>query len=617
MQMLEFKVKLPNGRKETRAIECNGKMTLLDFFGKAFRVGFKDDPLGPQVAEIEKQRSSFYHFVLIDKATGKKFMPYAELESGKRVYLDLRHIVFSPQLARKMAVEVFMVYDHRDMENSVATRYDGKHAWFKLDEFTGEDMRMGDLSRMMKRHYVGNALEDCRFHFLCLRARLLADGAAKPILPEPAFSFDGFSFSYSYAQGRLTNESHGSHEGSGVPDPVMALVGLETPGKPAGHVIALQAHPVLAEEPMGKKIAHEGEFAAGESLAEGGCIMQINAAISCGMGKGLENGRGGNPGGKPWRGNCAGENSGNAISPDENWDALGRGSRSGGKPGQGHERDESRGNRRKKPFRIAPFFAPSSFKAVIFDLDGVVVDSERAHRKTFNQVFGKFKVHVDKKDWARNYTGVGSHAVVRDVFEKNRIGMGVEEGVKLRAKLYQGHIEKHGLPVIPGFLQFCSMLQDNGIKVAIGSGTRRSHIRATLKSIGAGRISYVGHEDVEHHKPAPETFLLAAKRLGVKPSECIVFEDSLAGMEAASRAGMPCVALCTTLPRRELSGKASLVISDFRDAKLKRLVAALLEKKRQAGRRRRTAFAALKKSGASGGKRIEKRIRLGKKGARR
>ena len=84
---LEIKVKLPNGRQETRKVACGREDPLLVFFEKAFNVKFKEDALGPQVVEIEGQRSSFYHFVLIDRQTGKKYMPYAEDYAGKRIYL--------------------------------------------------------------------------------------------------------------------------------------------------------------------------------------------------------------------------------------------------------------------------------------------------------------------------------------------------------------------------------------------------------------------------------------------------------------------------------------------------------------------------------------------------
>ena len=245
---LEIKVKLPNGKHETRRVACDREDPLLVFFEKAFRVKFKEDALGPQVVEIEGQRSSFYHFVLIDKSTGKKYMPYAEDTEGKRIYLDLRHILFSPKLSKSMAVEVFMVYDHRDIANSVTTRYDGEHAWFKLDEFTSDDLRIGDLSRMMKKHYIGNLGEDCRFHFLQLRARMLLETSDKPVVPSPVFLFDGKFFTFSLPESKTQGEtSIAEPEKHGAPELAMMQEIKLQPN------IAASAHawekkmPVLAE----------------------------------------------------------------------------------------------------------------------------------------------------------------------------------------------------------------------------------------------------------------------------------------------------------------------------------------------------------------------------------
>jgi beta-phosphoglucomutase-like phosphatase (HAD superfamily) len=98
-----------------------------------------------------------------------------------------------------------------------------------------------------------------------------------------------------------------------------------------------------------------------------------------------------------------------------------------------------------------------------------------------------------------------------------------------------------------------------------------------------GKVPFVAIEQVKQGKPAPEIFLKTAKRLRVKPSECVVFEDALSGMQAAAAAGMPCVALATTLPGGKLRGKAALVVRNFRDRKLKRLLALLLAKRGNGG----------------------------------
>jgi beta-phosphoglucomutase len=218
-------------------------------------------------------------------------------------------------------------------------------------------------------------------------------------------------------------------------------------------------------------------------------------------------------------------------------------------------------------------------KAVIFDLDGVVVDSENAHLATFNSLLSQLGIKISRQAWRKRYAGVGSYAIMEDVFRRNGIALDSREWVGKRAAIYQKYVEKRGLPTIAGFNRFYALLKRHGLKVAIASGGHRSHIAASLRSIGVSGVPFVGLEDVKRRKPAPDAFLLAAKKLRVLPEECIAFEDSLAGVRAVAAAGMPCVALQTTLPRSALAGKAALIVKDYRSPKLRRLFVGLLGKR--------------------------------------
>jgi len=241
-------------------------------------------------------------------------------------------------------------------------------------------------------------------------------------------------------------------------------------------------------------------------------------------------------------------------------------------------------NSRIKP---VPLSRLSKLRAVIFDLDGVVVDSEKAHLLTFNAALSLLGIKVDEGVWRRKYTGVGSVAIIEDLFHKHGVKENALGMVEKRAKIYQQHIAAHGLPIITGFKSFHSFLLQNGIKVAIGSGGHRPHIETSLRSIGLAKTPFVGLEDVKHRKPAPDTFLLAAEKIGVKPSECLVVEDALSGMRAAAAAGMPCIALTTTLPRREIEGKAALVVRNFNSMRLRRTIRNLVAGKGNAPAKRK------------------------------
>jgi len=178
--------------------------------------------------------------------------------------------------------------------------------------------------------------------------------------------------------------------------------------------------------------------------------------------------------------------------------------------------------------------------------------------------------------WRNSYTGIGSVKIMEDVFRRNGISEDTRPIVAERAKIYKKHVEKKGLPEIAGFKNFQRFLSKNKVKFMVASGGHKPSIAASLKSIGLPHIKFVGLEDVKHGKPNPEIFLLAAKKLGVKPEECVVFEDSLSGIEAAARAGMPCIALPTTLPVRILKGRASAIFRDYNSPGLKPLMAKLI-----------------------------------------
>ena len=242
-------------------------------------------------------------------------------------------------------------------------------------------------------------------------------------------------------------------------------------------------------------------------------------------------------------------------------------------------RSEGGDSRKKAPHKPIPFSAISSFKAVIFDLDGVIVDSEMVHPRTFERALAKYGVKIKDSHWKRAYTGIGSYAIFEDLVKKYGIKEDARELVKKRNEIYLEEIKRNRLPVIEGFHEVHRLLVQSGVKEAVASGGHANHVEESLRSSGLKGVPFVAIEHVKRGKPAPEIFLRAAKRLRVKPSECIVFEDSLSGIEAAAAAGMPCVALSTTMQKKELRGRAALIVNNYRSKKLGKLLAALLAKR--------------------------------------
>ncbi len=210
-------------------------------------------------------------------------------------------------------------------------------------------------------------------------------------------------------------------------------------------------------------------------------------------------------------------------------------------------------------------------KACIFDFDGVIVNSEPAHRLSFRHTLKNFNIKIPLKQWKKEFTGTGARHIMHAIFQKYKINEDIDEWVEKRSQDYEQYLIDHGLIIVPGFRRFYNELKKHKIKKCIGSGGHRHNIIKSLKSAKLNiRMPILSIESVKHRKPHPEVYLKAAKLLKTKPSECVVFEDSPAGIIAAKKAGMKVIALTTTLPKERLP-KANMFVKDFKSISLNKL----------------------------------------------
>jgi beta-phosphoglucomutase len=204
-------------------------------------------------------------------------------------------------------------------------------------------------------------------------------------------------------------------------------------------------------------------------------------------------------------------------------------------------------------------------KAVIFDFDGVVADTEPLHRKSFNITLKELGITIPKKLYKEKYVGLGSLSIMEDIFRMHNVKRSARFWVNKRMKKFREIVKKEGVKPVKGFMKFNRLLNKIGMKKIIASGGYRKNVIAVLKCIKLDKeFQFISREDVQKRKPDPAAFLLAAKRLGTKPSECLVFEDSPYGVEAARRAGMNCVALTTSLDKSYFK-RNCIVVKDFRE----------------------------------------------------
>lgn len=208
-------------------------------------------------------------------------------------------------------------------------------------------------------------------------------------------------------------------------------------------------------------------------------------------------------------------------------------------------------------------------KAVIFDHDGVIADTEPIHLRADNIVLSRFGYGTSASE-NESLVGVStrkSWEIFRDMF---KIQEAVDYLVQEKTRVAVEIIGKEGIKPNEGLLQLLEKLKSNGYKVAIASGQYRKVIDAVLTKLKiAGYFSViVSGEETAKGKPDPEVFITAAKRLNTNPEECAVIEDSESGVLAAKAAGMLCIALRTPSTASHNVKAADKIIGSLKELSL-------------------------------------------------
>lgn len=216
--------------------------------------------------------------------------------------------------------------------------------------------------------------------------------------------------------------------------------------------------------------------------------------------------------------------------------------------------------------------AQMNMKAIIFDVDGVVVNSEPFHMRSIRIILRPYGIRYTAKEYAKRFAGTGSRYIITTLVKENGVRTDIDSLVKERTMLYQRLIERHKLKTFPGFKAFLRTLKLRGVAVALASGGHRINVISSLKAAGLNSGDFpvkITVENVPKRKPNPAIFLTAARALRTRPSECIVFEDSIVGVQAAKRARMKCVGLLTTSAKKDLKrAGADIIVKDFCDKRL-------------------------------------------------
>jgi len=205
-------------------------------------------------------------------------------------------------------------------------------------------------------------------------------------------------------------------------------------------------------------------------------------------------------------------------------------------------------------------------KAVLFDMDGVLLESEEYINKAGVEMFREKGYQVNPDDFLE-FTGMGENRYLGGVAEKNNIPFDVEKDKARTYEIYKHLIHGH-LDPLPGVRTFIRKCKEKGLKIAVATSADEVKLKMNLDEIDLPFSTFdatVNGQDIKNLKPDPDIFLETARRLETDPSDCLVIEDAVSGVKAGKSAGARVLALTTTFPADKLSG-ADWIAEDLDNA---------------------------------------------------
>jgi beta-phosphoglucomutase len=202
--------------------------------------------------------------------------------------------------------------------------------------------------------------------------------------------------------------------------------------------------------------------------------------------------------------------------------------------------------------------------AVIFDVDGVLVDSYQAHFASWRQLYSELGRDYTEDAFAADF-GRTSRDILRRTLGPGTADEQIQSLDERKEALFRENL-RADFPAMDGAVELIESLAANGFAMAVGSSGPPENIALTLEKLGCTEHvgAIVTGADVKRGKPDPQVFQLAAERLGLPAASCVVIEDAVHGIEAANRAGMTSIAITGTVNREKLA-EADLIIESLRE----------------------------------------------------
>lgn len=210
-------------------------------------------------------------------------------------------------------------------------------------------------------------------------------------------------------------------------------------------------------------------------------------------------------------------------------------------------------------------------KAIIYDLDDLMVDSNSLHVKAFDLAFAKLGRSLKEipKDKRAGYVGMRIVDITKDIIENLKIKADAGEIIKMRNNIFLD-LAKDELEIMPGLIYSLDLFKNNNYKIAIASSGVKEYIDMVLDKFKIRKYfdAIITGDDVKKGKPDPETYALACEKLGLKSEECVVLEDAANGVKAAKGAGCKCIAIVNTHTPVQDHAEADIILNSLEEINL-------------------------------------------------
>ena len=203
-------------------------------------------------------------------------------------------------------------------------------------------------------------------------------------------------------------------------------------------------------------------------------------------------------------------------------------------------------------------------ETVIFDMDGVIIDSEPVHFMIEKEMFNELNIAVSFKEHC-SYVGTSSRNMWKKIIEKYGVTESLETLVNKQYNSYLDHLSKENLHPIPGVIELIEDLHRSNFKMAIASSSYMKVIDIVLNKLNLSGyfVAKVSGTELANSKPHPEIFTQSVKLAGSEPGQCVVIEDSENGITSAKAAGIKCIGyLNPNSGMQDLSG-ADMIVKSF------------------------------------------------------